>query len=437
MNKHSLLKAGTLPTSLKGEAENNVFSSAVLFYIVSVCLTLPLIDVPLLGLSLSAPLFFFVAMEAILRPPLPWSNIYRPYITLALLIWAGVFLSAMVNGLLSGGTNINSEGVSTLIHYAYWLLFFIVVIYIVSIGNLLSKLVKISGWSILLLAILRWGEVMLYGNIGAWTRTHLLLQNDYGFQFSIFSPFLLGLALSERGWKKNVAMTGNILLWGAAAINGSRGSWIAIGISTLLFLIILIAARRRSFLGLTVSLILIGSVSFLVYSSSPQISQAVESRLNTFQNLDEEKSYMIRTLMNQKSLRLFEQSPVFGIGTGRFRVTSIELDLPQVLKYGSQEHFNVKSSHNAYLGFLAENGLVGAIPLALLLIVLATHGFKAAIYLLRQNQYWGVTIFCGFVGMSAHLWVISALTNTVTWFIYGMVAAIIILTRQFPEGHSK
>jgi len=34
----------------------------VLFYVFAVYLVIPVIDVPLLGLSLSAPIFFFIAM---------------------------------------------------------------------------------------------------------------------------------------------------------------------------------------------------------------------------------------------------------------------------------------------------------------------------------------------------------------------------------------
>jgi O-antigen ligase len=401
--------------------------SLVLFYLVSAYLVLPIADVPLLGLSVSAPILFIVTMESVFRPPVPWSQVYRPYIILATLIWSGIFLSATINGLLSGGVNINLEGVLTVIRYAYWLLIFIVTIYVVSSGKLQLVLVRVLGWSIFILAILRWGEVLAYGNAGAWTGTHLLYQNEYGFQFSTFSPFLLGLAFLEKGWKKIAAVIGTMLLWGAAAINGSRGSWVAIGISMVALLTILITARKRSFFGMAVLLILIGSVALLIFSSSSQIAQAVQGRLSTFQSLNEEKSYGIRLLMNQKSLRLFEQSPLFGVGAGRFRFSSVELDIPAAMRYANQEHFNVKSSHNSYLGFLAENGLVGALPLAILLIIFAIAGLKAATFLLRQEQYWGVMIYTSFIGMSVHMWVMSAISNTATWFVYGMVAVMIIL----------
>jgi hypothetical protein len=75
----------------------------IVFLIVPAYLVIPFIEVPLLGLSISAPLLFFVVLEAVFRPPRPWSKIYRPYIILAVLIWIAIFLSASVNGLLTGG----------------------------------------------------------------------------------------------------------------------------------------------------------------------------------------------------------------------------------------------------------------------------------------------------------------------------------------------
>jgi O-antigen ligase len=308
-----------------------------------------------------------------------------------------------------------------------------VVAYVVSVGNLPVVLTRILGWSIFGLVILRWGEAVFFGKIGAWTNLSLMSQNDYGLQFSAFSPFLLGLALSEKGSKKIIAIIGNVLLWGATAVNGSRGSWLGVVAATTVFLVLLVVARQRSFWGVFVLLIVTGGIALLMFSASPRISQAVESRFNTFQSLNEEKSYMIRTLMNQKALKLFEQSPFFGVGAGRFMISSVELQIPMVLQYASQAHFDRKSAHNSYLSFLAENGLLGSVPFSILLIFLASAGWKAAIYLITQEQNYGVMIYASFIGLSVHMWAISAVTNTSTWFIYGLVATIIVLARTFSK----
>ena len=85
-------------------------------------------------------------------------------------------------------------------------------------------------------------------------------------------------------------------------------------------------------------------------------------------------------------------------------------------------------------------------PYGILLLLLTTLGFKSAISFARQKQYWGMAVYGGFVGMSIHMWVISALTGTVIWFIYGLVAAMIILAQteikeksetRFSLSHSR
>jgi O-antigen ligase len=398
-----------------------------LFYLLGFYLVIPVIDIPFLGLSLSAPAFFIIAMICIFKSPRPWFHTYRRWIILAALIWTGIFTAAAANGLLSGGTNIGTDGILTVIRYAFWLLVFVVTAYFASHRQILLQTATLLGWGGMSLALLRWGEVIVYGNIGAWTGTHLLYENDYGFIFSLSSPFLLFLLLRTRGIKWWLAAAGNVILWGAAAVNGSRGSWTAIGIGLLITLALLVWLRPTKIIGLLFFLVVLGGGSVAVYSLVPEISNAVQTRLDTFQNLETDKSYMIRQLMNQKALNLFQGSPLIGVGAARFQLTSIELDIPAVLRYASQAHFDKKSAHNAYLGFLAENGLVGAVPLAVLLVVLSVQGLRQAVAYSRRGQYWALAVFVSFVQMSIHMWVIASLTNTVNWFIYGLVGALIML----------
>lgn len=402
----------------------------LLFFLFALYLVLPFYDVPLLGLSLSAPLFFIIAITCLLKPPRPWFHAYRRWILWALIFWLGIFISAVANGLLSGGVNIDTEGISLLIHYAYWMMVFVITVYFASQGDMLKRISRTLGWGVLVLALARWLEVVLYGNYGAWTSTHWLTQNTYGFLFSTFSPFLLIKIFENRGWKKLLAVGANVLLWGAAAINGSRGSWIAIAIGLAVCLIILLISRPGQFVSMAGILLAIG---FIAGSSSlvfPQMTAKVVDRFNTLQNLDQEKSYMIRQLMIQKGERLFLQSPIIGVGVGRFTESSVPLDIPQVLSYAGQQHFDVKSSHNSYIALLAESGLAGAVPFAILLIILSWRGAKSVIRSSRNNRFWILAAFLGFVQMSIHMWAIASLTNTANWFIYGLAAAAIVVSNR-------
>nr|MBP6179969.1 hypothetical protein [Anaerolineales bacterium] len=80
--------------------------------------------------------------------------------------------------------------------------------------------------------------------------------------------------------------------------------------------------------------------------------------------------------------------------------------------------------------YLAENGVIGSAPLAFFLLLLLLGGFRSALRLARRGMLWALGAYAGFIGMSIHLWGLAGLTGTSTWFIYGLVAAIIEIDRQ-------
>lgn len=56
-------------------------------------------------------------------------------------------------------------------------------------------------------------------------------------------------------------------------------------------------------------------------------------------------SHIVRLVLYQSAIKMFESSPVFGIGLGNFIV--------------SQDILEVKGAHNVFLNILAELGLLG------------------------------------------------------------------------------
>lgn len=402
----------------------------ILFYFFGLYMVVPLIDVPLLGFSLSAPIFFFIAMEAIFRPQRAWLQRYQRWILLAAAIWIGIFFSGMLNGIFSGGVDFDNEGLASIIRYAYWLLVFVITTYLVSEGGLGPMVARLLAWGVFALALLRWAEVLLYGSLGAWSGTRLMAQNSYGFLFSSFSPLLFSMIILSRGTMRWLAVFANIVLWGAAAINGSRGSWVGISVAvTVQILLLLFLRPRASVLPIFVVLLTV-SLGALVLATPNPVAEAVESRFSTFNKLEEDKSFAIRLLMNQKALRLFWENPLIGVGPARFRKESTPLDIPVVLSYAFQSHFDRKSAHNSYMGFLAETGMAGAIPFGLLLLILISKGGISAIVLVKRGQFWAAGVYSGFVGMSVHMWVINSLTNSANWMLYGLVAAMIVIVQR-------
>jgi O-antigen ligase len=397
-------------------------------------MALPLIDIPFVGLSLSAPIFFFIAFYAVFKSPAGWFRTHRLWITLAILIYMGTFFSAILNGLLSGGVNINSEGYKSIIRVAYWLLLFVVTIYFACQQKVITRVAFILGNMALVLGLLRWLEILIFGSFGAWSGTRWMTQNTYGLLFSTFSPFLLVFIVNYKKKKRLFSAIALLLLWGAIAINGSRGSWVATTVGLVIFLFFILIVHYRKFISLLMGLFLLVGLAALLLAVIPQFSDAVISRFGTFSRLDQDKSFAIRQLMNQKAIRLFEESPIIGIGPARFRLTSTPLEIPTVLSYAPQSHFDAKSAHNSYLAYVAETGLIGGIPLAILLLVLLIRGFHSTKQLLRKNQYWALAIYLSFIQMSIHLWVINSLTNSATWFIYGLTGSMIMIGNNIQNS---
>jgi len=296
-------------------------------------MALPLIDIPFIGLSLSAPIFFIVAFYAIFKSQSHWYRSNRLWIILAIFIWLGTFLSAVLNGLFSGGININRDGYLSIIRVAYWLLVFVVTIYFAGQYKVITKTALILGLMVFFLGVLRWGEILLFGNFGAWSGTRWMSQNSYGFLFSTFSPFLLVLVFQSRGKKRFLFGAALILLWGAVAVNGSRGSWVAIASGIALMLLLFLIIRVRMFVGVSIGFVVMVSIAIFIFIGIPQVSDAVLNRFDTLYQIEQDKSYVTRLVMNQKAIRLFAESPFIGVGPSRFRLSSTDLDVPSLLRY--------------------------------------------------------------------------------------------------------
>lgn len=415
-------------------ARLSISRTAYLLFLVFVFyLVIPVIDVPLLGLSLSAPILFLVFLEVFLNSRSLRLGGYGRWLAISYAFLVGLLLSLAGNAIFRGLT-VETRDILTLVRYGYWLIAFITTLIVVSSLDSLRPMGFVIAGGILLVAGLRLFEAVFYGRWGAWTGPQLMTQNSYGFQFSSFFPFALALPFVLHGLARRLASIGLILAVAAIAGNGSRSSWITVTTATAVFLLLYALTQRKGLLRVQSWLIvMVGLLIMLVALAPPELLDPINERFSTFNTLEEDKSYAIRGLMVQKGQRMFQESPLYGAGIGRFARTSVQLDIPNVLRYAGQEHFNVKSPHNSYIALLGETGLAGTVPFLILHILLFAGGFSAAIGLARRGEIWAIAAFAGYVGMSIHLWTLAGLTGTGTWFVYGLVAGMIERNKRFAE----
>lgn len=418
------------PSAFQRVASGYPSITRALFLLFALYLVLPLWDVPLLGLSVSAPIFYVIAAEVLLRPKFQW-RAYRKWVVLVYSFGIGLLFSHFGNILLSTPDYFFTSGnMIMLVRYCYWLLVFFCTMVLISTTDWRPLVASVFGIGVVVLAILRLGEAVLYGRWGAWTEPQLLSQNSYGIQFSEFAVYGLFLAMLTGGRRRFIGTLGLAVLVLAIAGNGSRGSLIATSVSTMVFVLLLALSNPGNARPVWTLVAIVSVIAAFVNFAPSSWLEPVSERYATFQQLEDDKSYAARLLMNQKAGYIFRQKPVFGVGLGNFKSTSVpltEIDLPDVYGgYYSQSRFDTKSSHNSYLQLLAEVGLVGIIPFALLIATLAVKGFWATLAHAKRGEFWAVPVYASFIGMSVHLWALAGLTGTVVWFVYGLVAGVIV-----------
>lgn len=393
-----------------------------LFLVFAAYLALPLYDVPLWGISLSAPVLLFVAVEVATGQIRVSFARHQQWLVLAGLFWLGCAASLVGNQIWGSQRAIVAAETIMLVRWGYWMVAFAVTVALCSNREFRSRVCVALGLGVIVLAALRIGEAVL---LGRWSHedSRLLSPNAYGWQFSAFAPYALALPAVLKGDRRRLCLAGAAVLALAWVVNGSRGSWVALSAGMALFIGLCSLnprAFRRYGSGLAVTLALAGGT---IWFGRGAWVAAVAERARSFEELEYDKSYATRQVMIEKGLKLFSESPVFGAGVSRFRSTRAELERPWLLRSLGQESLNVKSSHNSYISVLAETGLAGAVPLAMLLVGLGVRGLRTAVRAARMGDIWPVAIFVSFVSMSLHLWVLSGLTGTAPWFIYGLVAA--------------
>lgn len=408
-------------------------SAEKLFLLIVLFTTLPFIDIPFIGLSITAPLVYFLTLELIFRKSRKGVKVTGWILCLSS-IAIGVFLSSFVTGFSDREAGFSKNDLVFLIRYTYWILTGYVTLKVMSKRPELGEnVVRVAVAGAFILVLCRWFEGVFWGKVGAWSHTKILTENTYAFIFSTFGPMFIAMVIQVKGRKRLFYITALVLLWGAIFINGSRSCWITTAFALTAFIAfryLVNPLNIKTYIKIAAAIIvlLVGlAVSFQYMPTS--VKESFMARFSTMEDLENDKSYQIRVLMRQKAVKVFKEHPIFGCGPARFKQTDVYLDIPPVLRYGGQETFMRRSAHNSWLQFLAETGLVGNIPFYIFLFLITFKGFFSVIRLARQKINWPMGVYVGFLAMSIHMYTLSGITNTHVWMMYALVASLISLDK--------
>lgn len=412
---------------------SKIGSMGTLFVLFCAYTALPVLEIPIINLSLSAPLFGLLVLQLMFKVGFRSSPGLGQVLGMAWLVFFGIVTAAFANAFLSHGGRLEMSDVLAVVRYTYWILVYAFSAYFLARKPEVGiKVVGVISAAIFILAVIRWYEGIVFGKIGAWTEPKLMTQNSYAMLFSTYAPFLFVFVLDRK--KRIYAFLALLVVLSAVVINGSRSSWVAISVSLGASGVLYIMAKPTE-LKVIVRVVLItlalAAGAFAFWKVAPDsVRTSFEKRFSSMESLEMDKSYQARKVLQKKARIIFKEHPLTGCGPGRFSRTHVYLEMPKVLRTVSQEKINTMNSHNSYMEFLSEMGLAGLIPMIALYLFLIIKGFKASLYFVRERQFWPLGIYVSLLSMSIHMWAISAFTNTATWLKFGMVAGIILAARR-------
>ena len=157
----------------------------------------------------------------------------------------------------------------------------------------------------------------------------------------------------------------------------------------------------------------------LVYKASPRLHQLAYN-LNEVRT--EDRSYLTRLLMIEKGLEIFEKNPITGVGLGNFRTQQVSYSGGFV---GSEyvinkEELKRASSHNSYILFLAEGGLLLTIPFVCLLL----YNIFCFVNNYNGNSQYENAFYWSFIGVVMANYFVNGILNSNTWYLIGITTAV-------------
>lgn len=247
-------------------------------------------------------------------------------------------------------------------------------------------------------------------------------ENGYAILMICFVPLAIKNIEEKRGRTVSIVFVITCILLGF--LSGSRAGSVLIALGS--FLTILgdrLTIKRFLYIGFSGLLIY-----FLVFNTTIvkgvifALSEETYTLIYSTQEVVEsDGSYLLRRAMVEKGLILFEQEPWTGLGLNNWTEHEVEFrgDFIGAERIINKERLEKFSAHNSYVAFLGEGGLLVIGPFILILLITLTTLFRQY-STLDSNQR---PILWGLLMMSIHIYFISAMLNSFTWYFIAMGGA--------------
>lgn len=316
------------------------------------------------------------------------------------------------------------------IQYFYWI---IIAVYLISFRQELN-----------LLEMCKW---VYYGTIASIVGFYVISQNLFlgvaeltfrtgrnPFIFSLLSTIPLSFYYIAKTKSKRYMILAAIFFLIIILLSNGRSGAIIVTLELLLIAGIVSPSLKRIAIIVTIPIALLAvslsnekteALLAVAASNIEPLSPRVASLLigEGDGDLDMDKSWLIRKLMQDKGIEIFYKYPFTGVGPGNF--INYDAQLRNFIQYdrlfGNTESFyNTLSAHNSYVQVLGETGIFGII------CVMCIIGIPVLNFI-RRFLTSKVTLedlpLIALLGISIHFYAISAITGALSWFIFGLAWA--------------
>ena len=214
------------------------------------------------------------------------------------------------------------------------------------------------------------------------------------------------------------------LLFSAALIlTGTRGAWLAVGVTIAIYLFYFILTCRKSYI---VTMLFLGLILLTVFGLS--FVPAAQKRMASLTNPNE-YSIVTRFAMWQSASRMWADHPVLGVGLSnyqRFYKNQYYDPVPWERFGKNHDGLTHKHPHNIYLYLLAETGVAGFSVFLLLIGYVFRHFYAIAKIGAPISQFFAkmallVLIAYLSFGMTENLIFGMYPTMQSLWFLLGML----------------
>jgi len=190
--------------------------------------------------------------------------------------------------------------------------------------------------------------------------------NASGSVYAVVSIFLIVFFLREQGMKLKILYAIMLVLCLVGLfLTKSRGSYVGFAIGTLLVLWFNFRSIKKFIISI-LTVIVVSIPLIFISDAFKRITQIFDFK---------EANISWRFVLWERALYMFKQSPIFGIGFGRFNDIDFSsrfndfsfenlhvfIGYPKVVSFfmDSNYDFSNAHAHNSYLQYLAETGIVG------------------------------------------------------------------------------